>query len=103
MKRLSVPVSHATVVALVSATTLFACSTSAIAQTIPAPVLPLPLDQARLDGLSAALAYPNSSQRFFEAGNEQLEQEIQRLSEVDDNNVKSLLTVHPEVIEQFED
>ena len=68
---------------------------SAAAQTPPAPTLPSVPPE-----VEAALAYPNSSQRFFEEGNAQLEEEIQRL---DDEQPEPVLMVRPEVTEQFED
>lgn len=49
----------------------------AAAQTVPARI-------------TNALAYPTSSQRFFEAGNEQLEIEIQRLQ----HNPQAMPTLH---------
>ncbi len=48
------------------------------------------------------LFYPTSSQRFLEEGNDQFEQDIQRLSDKDELS-DPLLTVQPEVLEQFEE
>lgn len=77
-----------------------ALSTPVRAQTVSASALPASIDQASQARLAADLAYPNSSQRFFEAGREQFEQEIQQLA---DEPSEPLLTVRPEVLEQFED
>ncbi len=48
------------------------------------------------------LFYPTSSQRFLEEGNDQFEQEIQQLLDTDELS-EPLLTVQPEVLEQFEE
>lgn len=75
---------------------------TAAAQTIPASAIPTTIDQGSLARLTADLAYPNSSQRFFEAGKEQFEAEIQQWLRENDPS-EPLLTVKPEVLEQFED
>ena len=75
---------------------------AAAAQTIPTSAIPSPIDPGSLARLSADLAYPNSSQRFFEAGYQQFEAEIQQLLRENDQS-EPLLTVKPEVLEQFED
>ncbi|MEL6130162.1 MAG: hypothetical protein AAFU84_08590 [Cyanobacteria bacterium J06633_23] len=76
-------------------------STPAFSQALPGPVLPAISDPATLARLTADLSYPNSSQRFFEAGNAQIELEIQRL--LDDDQPEPTLTVAPDIKEQFED
>ena len=76
---------------------------AAMAQT---PTLPtaITIDQVALAQLAADLAYPTSAQRFFEAGNEQFEQEVQQLTEADDEQPSEpLLNVKPEALKQFED
>lgn len=65
------------------------------------PVVPA-IDSASLARLAADLSYPNSAQRFFEAGNVQFEQEIQRLSQ-EEQPSQPLLNVKPEVLKQFDD
>ena len=70
-------------------------------QTCALPISVLPADSATLARLTADLAYPNSSQRFFKAGNDQIEQEIQRL--LADDPPDSFLTIAPEIQEQFEE
>ena len=87
-------------VTVASAVTVFACTAPALAQTVPASTITL--DQGSLARLAADLAYPNSAQRFFEAGNAQFEAEIQRLV-TEDTQPEPQLTVKPEVLEQFED
>ncbi|MEM1253955.1 MAG: hypothetical protein AAGI69_16110 [Cyanobacteria bacterium P01_H01_bin.21] len=72
-------------------------ATSAVAQTAPTPTMPAP---AITPDVEAALAYPTSSQRFFEEGIARLEEEIQRL---DEEKPEPVLTVQPEITEQFED
>ncbi|MEM7793314.1 MAG: hypothetical protein AAF579_02550 [Cyanobacteria bacterium P01_C01_bin.118] len=74
----------------------------AVAQTISASSIPTTIGQGSLAQLAADLAYPNSSQRFFEAGRQQFEAEIQHLVQENDQS-EPLLTVKPEVLEQFED
>lgn len=72
---------------------------AAIGQTapsVPPQGFQLPADVA------AALAYPSNSQRFFDDGRAKLEQEIQKLSVADEPNT-SLLTLQPEVLEQFKE
>ena len=76
-------------------------ATPAFSQAIPGPVLPAISDPATLARLTADLSYPNSSQRFFEAGNAQFELEIRRLLE--DDQTEPMLTVAPDIKEQFED
>lgn len=76
-------------------------ATSAFSQTLPSPVLPAISDPATLARLTADLSYPNSSQRFFEAGNAQIELEIRRLLE--DEQPEPLLTIRSDTREQFED
>ena len=102
------------------------CMTSARAESMPSnPVsdvtahgIPAPLmdelsglNNAQLDliqevlenpSVTDPLFYPTSSQRFFEEGNDQFEQEIQRLSDTDELP-EPPLTVQPEVLEQFEE
>ena len=76
-----------------------AAATAALGQTmptIPSQGFQLPAD------VIAALSYPSNSQRFFEEGRAQLEQEIQMLSATDGQN-PPLLTLQPEVLEQFEE
>ena len=103
MKRLVVTVSHSVRIAIVAGTTvLLAYPTSAMAQGLPGPLVPPIIDQSSLARLAADLAYPNSAQRFFEAGRAQFEQEIRRLSD-EDEQLEPLLTVKPEILEQFED
>lgn len=104
MKRFSMAtIPYSICFAVVNATTtLFGLVTPAMAQTAPAPTLPVTLDQSSLARIAADLVYPNSAQRFFETGNAQFEQEIRSLSEQDDQP-KPLLTVKPEVLEQFEE
>lgn len=75
---------------------------SAMAQSLPGPVVSASFDQVSLARLAADLAYPNSSQRFFKTGITQLEQEIRQLSDENEPS-EPLLTVRPEVLEQFED
>lgn len=75
---------------------------AAAAQTIPAAAIPPTIDQGRLSRLTTDLGYPNSSQRFFEAGKEQFEVEIQQFLQ-EDGPPEPLLTVQPEVLKQFED
>ena len=74
-------------------------ATPAVSQTFSGPVLPA--DSATLARLTADLAYPNSSQRVFKAGNDQIEQEIQRL--LADDPPDPFLTIAPEIQEQFEE
>ena len=107
MKRLAVHALRSLIFTPVSAVVLLAYAPSVLAQTLsgltlPLPVdhLPLPVEQIDFDRVAADLAYPNSSQRFFEAGQEQFEEEIQRLSDEDDA-ATPLLTVQPDVLEQF--
>ena len=71
--------------------------TSALAQPLPPS-----LTQADLARLAADLSYPNSARRFFEAGDTQLEREIQRMLDQDEDT-EPQLTVDPAVLEQFED
>lgn len=78
------------------------CSTAAVAQGLPGPLVPPIINQASLARITADLAYPSSSQRFFEAGKAQFEEEIRRLSN-DDEQSEPLLTVKPDVLKQFED
>ena len=70
---------------------------SAVAHTVPAPPITLP---AIPPDVEAALVYPNSSQRFFEEGIDQLEDEIQQL---ESEPSEPALTVQPEITEQFDD
>lgn len=72
----------------------------AMAQTVPA--VPVTFESGTLARLAADLAYPTSAQRFFEAGNEQFEQEIRQLLDEDEPS-EPLLTVKPEVLKQFEE
>lgn len=102
MQLFSRPILYAISFAAINAVTVMGGSISALAQTVPGPNLPVSLDQASLASIEAALAYPNSAQRFFEAGNDQFEEEIQRLS-AQDTQSEPLLTVKPEVLEQFEE
>ena len=76
-------------------------SATAMAQSVTSSAIPATLDQATLARLVADLAYPNSAQRFFEAGNAQLEQEIQKLS--GEEEIEPSLTISPEIVEQFKD
>ena len=75
---------------------------SATAQVPPTPTLSTPFDHSinLPPDVEAALVYPNSSQRFFEAGIAQFEAEIQRL---DDEQPDPVLVVQPEATEPFED
>lgn len=77
-------------------------TSAALAEALPGPFTPALIDQSALARLSADLAYPNSAQRFFEAGNAQFEAEIRRLSDEDEQQ-EPLLTVKPEVLKQFEE
>ncbi|MGD1854593.1 MAG: hypothetical protein ACFB2W_10105 [Leptolyngbyaceae cyanobacterium] len=86
---------------LASTAAVLGYASATVAQTIPTAV-PLMFEQASLTQLAADLAYPNSSQRFFEAGREQFEQDIQQLLDEDETS-ETLLEVKPEVLEQFED
>lgn len=72
---------------------------SAAAQTAPTPTMPATVP-AITPEVEAALAYPSSSQRFFEDGIARFEEEIQRL---DEEQPEPVLTVQPEITEQFED
>ncbi|MEO0395683.1 MAG: hypothetical protein AAF243_06810 [Cyanobacteria bacterium P01_A01_bin.137] len=76
-------------------------SIPAFSQALPGPVLPAIGDPATLARLTADLSYPNSSQRFFKAGNNQIELEIRRLLE--DDQPEPLLTIRSDAREQFED
>ncbi|MEM7062185.1 MAG: hypothetical protein AAF572_03355 [Cyanobacteria bacterium P01_B01_bin.77] len=76
---------------------------SVMAQTSPGPIVPAILDQASLARLAADLSYPNSAQRFFEAGRAQFEQEVQQLSQGEQPSEEPLLTVKPEALKQFDD
>ena len=71
--------------------------TSALAQPLPPS-----LSQTDLARLAADLSYPNSAQRFFEAGDTHLEREIQRMLDQDEDT-EPQLTGDPAVLEQFED
>ncbi|MBT9312727.1 hypothetical protein [Leptothoe kymatousa] len=68
-----------------------------LGQTVPAPSQGFWVSA----NVVAALAYPSSSQRFFDAGRAQFEQEIKRLSEPDEQT-EPLLTLQSEALEQFE-
>lgn len=102
MRWLSASISNPMSILVVGAAIALGSATSAIAQTFPDPGLPVALDAASLSRISADLAFPNSSQRFFEAGNAQIEAEIRQLSD-DDEPSEPLLTIRPEALEQFED
>ncbi|ESA36492.1 hypothetical protein N836_01030 [Leptolyngbya sp. Heron Island J] len=101
MQQFSVPIPDLNKLAVASTVTFLACATPALAQTVPAPHVST-LDQVSLTRLAADLAYPNSAQRFFEAGNAQFEEEIRRLT-AEDAETEPQLTIKPEVLEQFED
>ena len=73
-----------------------ALATPVAAQT--APGIPR-ISNNQSGQIAAALAYPNGSQRFFEAGKAQFEQQIQQLLQ-DDENPETFLTIQPEVLEQ---
>lgn len=102
MKQLSATLPQVICLAAASVATLLGCATSAAAQTVPSSVSAIISDTASLARISADLAYPNSAQRFFEAGDARLEEEIRRLSE-DDTQTEPLLTIKPDVLKQFED
>ena len=100
MQQFYVPIPDLIKLTVASAITVFACATPALAQTVPPPTISL--DQGSLARLAADLAYPNSAQRFFEAGNAQFEEEIQRLV-TEDTQSEPQLPIEPEILEQFED
>ena len=89
---------------LIGLLTILGSAPSAWAQTVSGPTIARAIDQgiSLPSNVEAALSYPNSSQRFFEVGNLQLEQEIRRLLD-EEEPAQPLLTVRPEVLEQFED
>ncbi len=102
MRRFSMPIPHSLSFAVASVAAILGCSTAAMAQTVPGPSLPITVDSSSLARIAADLAYPNSAQRFFEAGKAQFEEEIKRLTD-EDIQSDPLLTIRPEVLDQFED
>ena len=101
MQKPPITIPHIISTTVILLTVVVGGSAAAMAQSVPSSAIPATLDQATLARLVADLAYPNSAQRFFEAGNTQLEQEIQKLS--DEEETGPSLTVSPEVLEQFKD
>lgn len=101
MKQLSVSISHL-IRSAAGAIIVLGYAPSVMAQPAPGPVVPAILDQASLARLAADLSYPNSAQRFFEAGRSEFEQEIQWLSQKEQLS-EPLLTVKPEALKQFDD
>ncbi|MEM6252812.1 MAG: hypothetical protein AAF821_07810 [Cyanobacteria bacterium P01_D01_bin.156] len=54
--------------------------------------------------VTSALLYSNNARRFFEEGKAQFEQAIHQLSAGDDDeSIHPLLTLQPEVLEQFDE
>ncbi|MBE9068692.1 hypothetical protein IQ260_18765 [Leptolyngbya cf. ectocarpi LEGE 11479] len=104
MKQLSVSISHLVRLmrSAAGAIIVLGYAPSVLAQTAPGPVVPAIPDPASLARLAADLSYPNSAQRFFEAGRTRFEQEIQGLSQ-EKQPSEPLLTVKPEVLKQFDD
>lgn len=102
MKRFSVTISPFISSVVVVTATVLGSATAVLAQTFTASDIPTTIDQASFARLTADLAYPNSSQRFFEGGNAQVEQEIRRMLH-DDEQSEPLLTIKSEVLEQFDD
>ncbi|NEQ52273.1 MAG: hypothetical protein F6K11_19390 [Leptolyngbya sp. SIO3F4] len=102
MKRLSVNTWRLVNPVVVGAAMSLGIVSPTEAQTIPASAIPPIIDQASLAQLTAALSYPNSSQRFFEVGRAEMEREIYLLLD-EDIQSEPLLTVQPEVLKQFED
>lgn len=98
LKQFSVSISRL-IPSIMGAVMALGYAPAVIAQTPPA--VPA-IDQASLARLSADLAYPNSAERFFEAGRIQFEQEIQRLSR-EEQPSEPLLTIKPEVLKQFDE
>lgn len=56
-----------------------------------------------VQSLNSALSYPTSSERFFRAGQQQLEQEIQRLQQGSNAQATDVLRIEPTVYEQQRD
>lgn len=74
--------------------------TPAMAEAVLTPDVSAVMNQRLPASVEAALSYPTSAQRFFEEGNAQFEQEIQRFSRKDEPP-EPLLTVQPDVQEQL--
>ncbi|MEO1407010.1 MAG: hypothetical protein AAFV54_11040 [Pseudomonadota bacterium] len=60
----------------------------------------LPAEPSRLGSVVHALVSPTSSERFFEEGRQQLEQEIQRLQQGSNAQSSDILKIDPAISQQ---
>lgn len=92
----SLKATHVLITAMVINLTTISAALGETSPSIPTQGFQLPID------VVATLSYPSNSQRFFEEGRAKFEQEIQQLL-VSDESDTSLLTLQPEVLEQFKE
>jgi hypothetical protein len=54
----------------------------------------------QLQHVNNALAFPRSSERFFDAGRQQIDQEVQRLRQGSNEQTTDLLDIDPTILQQ---
>ena len=79
----------------VTAVVLLLSRVSAVSTEIPHSSLPAFQSQ-----VINSLVSPNSSQKFFEAGNQQLEQEIKQLLQMQETPSENILQIDKDLLEQ---
>jgi hypothetical protein len=79
---------------------VFVSSSLVSIASIGTGVSPAAAEERGARDVGNALAYPRSSERFFEAGRQQLEEEIQRLQQGSNEQTSDILKIDPAIFQQ---